>query len=140
MKLVIALVAILSYCSVSIAQTNTCKSLQTGKFKITTEETGTTYITRTKDTQIEENKALGVEIVFDIKWLDDCTYELRPKKLIKGDPWIMGDGTHVLKTTIKNITDKTYVAETSSNFSEGIYNFTVEIIESGAITPNFSLR
>ena len=58
-------------------------------------------------------------MVFDIVWIDECTYELRPKKLIKGDPSIMGDGTHVLKTRIKEISKNSYTAETSANFNAG---------------------
>lgn len=105
-----------------------CKSLHTGTFKITTEETGTTFITRNDTLQTEENTFLGYKIIFDITWIDDCTYDLRPKKLIKGDPWILGDGKNVLRTRIKNITSKSYTAETSSNFDDGVINFEVEII------------
>lgn len=110
-------------------QKPTCKSLRTGSFKIITKEGGTTFIKRTKKNQIEKNDDLGYEIIFDIKWINKCSYELRPKKLIKGDPSIMGDGTHVLKSTIKEITNNTYVAETSANFYPAIVDFVVEIIK-----------
>lgn len=110
------------------AQLPTCKSLHTGTFRISTRETGTTFIVRTEKQQTEKNDELGYEVIFDIKWIDDCTYELRPKKLIKGDPVIMGDGTNVLKTRMKNITAMGYVAETSSNFDTLIVDFKVEIV------------
>lgn len=110
------------------AQLPTCKSLHTGTFRISTRETGTTFIVRTEKQQTEKNDELGYEVIFDIKWIDDCTYELRPKKLIKGDPAIMDDGTNVLKTRMKNITAMGYVAETSSNFDTLIVDFKVEIV------------
>ena len=94
-----------------------------------TKESGTTFIKRTEKLQTEKNDDLGYEMVFDIVWIDECTYELRPKKLIKGDPSIMGDGTHVLKTRIKEISNNSYTAETSANFNPGTFNFVVEIIK-----------
>ncbi len=112
------------------AQQPTCKSLHTGSFKVFTKETGTTYINRTKKEQIERNDDLGYEVIFDIKWINDCTYELRPKKLLKGDPAIMGDGTNVLKTRMKDISTKGYVAETSSNFDTLVIDIKVEIVRS----------
>ena len=109
-------------------QTRDCKSLHTGSFKVFTKESGTTYIKRTKTQQVEKNEDLGYEIIFDITWIDDCTYELRPKELIKGDPAIMGNGKNVLKTKIKEISGGKYIAETSANFADGIFDFVVEII------------
>jgi hypothetical protein len=113
----------------AIAQKTTCKSLHTGSFKVFTKESGNTFIERTEKYQLEKNDKLGYEIIFDITWTDECTYELRPKKLIKGDPAILGDGTNVLKTKIKKISDNSYIAETSANFNDGIVDFTVEIIK-----------
>lgn len=110
------------------AQQPTCKSLHTGSFKIFTKETGTTFITRTEKEQVEKNDDLGYEVIFDIKWINDCTYELRPKNLIKGDPAIMGDGNSVLKTKIKDITPTGYVAETTSNFDTLVIDIKVEIV------------
>lgn len=110
------------------AQKPTCKSLQRGNFKVVSQDAGTTFIKRTDKEQIEKNEALGYEIIFSIKWLDECTYVLRPKKLIKGDPSIMGDGTHFVKTKIKEISNKTYVAETSASFSDQVVDFVVDIL------------
>ena len=111
-----------------LGQNATCKSLHTGSFKVYTEESGTTFIKRTKKQQIEKNEYLGYEVIFDITWVDECTYELRPKKLIKGDPEIMGDGSSFVRTKIKNVTTKSYIAETTASFSQGIVDFVVEII------------
>jgi hypothetical protein len=115
--------------STALAQKPACKSLHVGSFKVSTKESGTTLIKRTEKHQIEKNDDLGYEVIFDITWIDECIYELRPKLLIKGDPSIMGDGTFVLKTKIKEISDNGYVAETSANFSPGVFDFVVEIIK-----------
>jgi len=113
----------------SFGQKPTCKSLHTGSFKIDSKEVGTTFIKRTEKYQIEKNDNLGYEIIFDITWIDECIYELRPKKLIKGDPSILGDGKSVLKTKIKGISNNNYIAETSANFSKEVMDFVVEIIK-----------
>ena len=129
MKTLFIIIFSLASTFVSFSQTRDCKSLRTGSFKIFTKEAGTSYIQRTKDEQIEKSDDQGYEIIFDITWINDCTYELRPKKLIKGDPSIMGNGKNVLTTKIKEISGNSYLAESSSNFFEGAFVFTVEIIK-----------
>ena len=129
MRILIIFILFILTDNVSFGQNRTCKSLQAGKFKVVTKESGTTFIERSNDLQIEENDALGYKIEFDITWVDECTYELRPKRLIKGDPVIMGNGKNVLTTRIRNITNTHYVAETSANFSDVVMDFEVEIVK-----------
>ena len=125
----IVFILLTQLCALGIqAQKPTCKSLQVGSFKVTSAESGTTFIKRGQKEQLEKNDLLGYEVFFDIKWLDECTYELRPKKLIKGDPSIMGNGTDFVRTKIKNITAKGYTAETTASFNPGSVDFEVEII------------
>ena len=106
-----------------------CKSVQTGTFKVVTKESGTTYIKRTPTEHTEKNDELGYEVIFDIKWINECTYELRPKKVIKGDPSIMGDGTNFVRVKIRDITAKTYIAETTASFTPATMEFLVEILD-----------
>jgi hypothetical protein len=127
-KLLFLLSSILVVSLTTQAQKPTCKSLHNGAYKISSKETGTTFITRSKKQQVEKNEELGYEIIFDITWIDECTYELRPKKLIKGDPAIMGDGSSYVRTRIKNITEKGYTAETTASFSPDKVDFVVEIV------------
>ena len=110
-------------------QKPTCKSLHTGSFKVPTKDAGTTYIKRTAKEQYEKNDYLGYELILSVTWIDDCTYELRPKKLIKGDPAIMGDGTNVVRTKIKKISVNSYIAETTGSYGEGTVDFVVDIID-----------
>lgn len=111
------------------AAQNDCKSLRKGSFRIYTKETGTTLVSRSANLQVEKNESMGVELVFDVKWIDECTYELRPKKLIKGDPSIMGDGKVVLTNRIINITPDFYEVESTFNFSDVKQKFKVEILK-----------
>lgn len=106
-----------------------CRSLHEGKFKVSHSQSGTTIITRTKDIQIEENVDYGVKMSFDIKWIDDCTYELRPKKMISGDPAFMGPAGSYLTVHIKDIKDNTYTAVTSSSDTPEVMEFTVDVIK-----------
>ena len=123
------LVFFLVFSSAAFGQKPSCKSLHIGDFKIVSKEGGTTLIKRTEEEQWEKNESYGYEVIFSIKWIDDCTYELRPRKLIKGDPSIMGDGTNFVKTRIKDISDNTYVAETSASFFNQTIDFLVDIVK-----------
>jgi hypothetical protein len=128
MKLLGTIILVMLFAFTSAAQRPSCGQVQTGRFKMYTKETGTTYITRTTDKQTEKNDDIGFEVVFSVKWTDDCTCELRPEKLIKGDPSLMGDGTHVLKMIIKEVTADNYTAEISANFAPVVMNFKIDII------------
>ncbi len=129
MRMLIILLIAIGFNLTSFSQKAACRSLREGTFKVTTKESGTTLIRRTKKLQIEENAFLKYKLIFDITWINDCVYELRPKELIEGDPAILGDGKNVLTVRIKNINKKSYVAETSANFSKGIVDFEVEILD-----------
>lgn len=63
-----------------------CSGLEIGKFKIEDSKNGLTIIERTKKYQIEENVKLGYKLKLEIKWIDECTYELTPiKNLLNPD-------------------------------------------------------
>ncbi|RYY49090.1 MAG: hypothetical protein EOO06_08165 [Chitinophagaceae bacterium] len=109
-----------------MAQAPGCRSVQTGKFKVSTEE-GTTFVTRTKDSQTEEDPSSGTVMIFDVKWLDECTYTLRPKKLLKGDPALMNKNL-VLTVAIKEVNKQYYMAETTFNLSPMVMTFRMDIV------------
>ncbi|MEO5562058.1 MAG: hypothetical protein ABIR18_01460 [Chitinophagaceae bacterium] len=113
----------------STAQSSSCRAVRTGTFKVVSKESGTTLIKRGTKFQTEINKDLGVEIILSIKWTSSCSYELRPVKLVKGDPAMMGDGKTVITTKIKNITKHSYIAETSMTGSDVAIQFQVEILD-----------
>ena len=109
-------------------QTRTCQSLHVGTFKATSKERGITIIKRTKNSQVEENNYLGYKLAFDITWTSDCTYELRLRQVIKGDPAIY-EGKYVLKIRIKQIKKNSYTTENSSTFSDEITYHEILIVQ-----------
>jgi hypothetical protein len=74
----------LSFCFVGFSQVD-CESYRTGKFVVKSEEYGDSYITRTKDYQIEEAispiNGKKIKIKDKIVWVNDCSYQLFPYKL-----------------------------------------------------------
>ncbi|GAA5039326.1 hypothetical protein GCM10011506_38400 [Marivirga lumbricoides] len=62
-----------------------CKKFHTGKFKVEGDEN--TIIIRNRNYQIEENN--NVKIKDKINWLDECTYQLITKKVVKDNEGIM---------------------------------------------------
>ena len=60
-----------------------CDDVKTGEFRIENEY-GITIIKRTLDKQLEIGKRDSSEIIMDVVWLNDCTFQLRNAKLLKG--------------------------------------------------------
>ena len=110
------------------AQKLDCKLIHEGTFRLVDSLAGTTIIKRTKDFQIEENSNMGVKMIFDIKWIDDCTYELRPKEVVKGDPALMGKKGDFMTTHVKEIKANSYICVTTANFADLIMEREVEIL------------
>ena len=93
------------------AQEKSCAAVKTGSYVIKSVESGTTLIKRDGKFQTEINEQLGYEIIFKVDWINECTYELRIHKIIKGDPAAFGDGKNVVTTTITGITGRGYNAK-----------------------------
>jgi hypothetical protein len=117
---------------VSHADMPTCRSLHTGNFKVT-EGGSITTVRRIKNLQIEENADLKFKAVFEVTWLNECTYELRPKELLQGDPALFGEKWYVMTIHIKNIKNNSYTAEVSTNFFEDTVSIEMEIEESSSL-------
>ncbi|MBS1732650.1 MAG: hypothetical protein JST02_05080 [Bacteroidetes bacterium] len=113
----------------SEGQKITCQSLHIGTFKSISKEFGTTLITRTKNDQTEENKKLGYKLIYDLFWISDCTYELRLKKVIKGDPALMQESKFVLTIKIKQIKKNSYITENRSTYSDKISTHEIMILK-----------
>ena len=111
------------------AQNRTCHSLHVGTFKAISKERGTTIIKRTKNSQIEENAYLGYKLLYNVTWINDCTYELRLKQVIKGDPSWMNDAKYVLTIRIKQIKKSCYTTENSNTFSNDISIHEIIIVQ-----------
>jgi hypothetical protein len=104
----------------------TCASLHEGKFKLSEKELGITTITRNEKYQTEANPSFN--IIFSITWVDECTYELRPVKVIKGDVSIL-EKDIVVTVEIIDIKKHGYKAICTTNFSKEKSTCIVEILK-----------
>lgn len=111
------------------AQKQACKDLHEGTFRLVDKLAGTTVMQRTKDIQVEENVEMGVKMIFSINWINDCTYELRAKEIIKGDPVLMGNKGDVITVNIKEIRANSYLAVTTANFTNFVLEKEIEILK-----------
>ncbi|PCH66517.1 MAG: hypothetical protein COC01_07815 [Bacteroidetes bacterium] len=109
-------VLLISSCSINIS--TKCSDLKTGKFKLVSEESGTTIITRTAKEQVEINKDFNVKVRYKVKWLNACTYQLFDAKIYEGDDYFEGKKTDTLTVKITEISNDFYKISTTSNFSD----------------------
>jgi hypothetical protein len=72
---------------------------------------------------------MGVHVVYEITWIDDCTYRIRPTKVIKGDPAIMGRPGDFVTVKILEVREKSYIARATSNFADFELDLEVEIVD-----------
>ena len=113
----------------SSGQKRTCQSLHTGTFKSISKEFGTTMINLTKTLQVEENDDRGYKLAYDITWTSQCTYELRLKQVIKGNPSLLEEKRYVIKVQITEIKESSYIAESSSTAADNISRYEIIIVK-----------
>jgi hypothetical protein len=104
----------------AIAQSFDCAIARIGKFELNSPTSGKTVIIRTLTSQLEINDSLNLEASYDLIWIDSCTYELKNKKLIKGDVRYEGLPTDTLKVEILKIVGTKIFVRSSSNYSDRI--------------------
>ena len=127
MKFIIFIITIVSISFEASGQIRDCNTLHVGKFKLKS-ETGSTFITRSAKKQVEENADIGVVAIYNVKWINECTYELRLEKIIQGDSTIVGKKTDVITVHIKKITSSSYTVVTTSNFTNKELEREIEIL------------
>jgi hypothetical protein len=102
----------------SYGQQPDCKKFRNGIFKMADKEMPTLIIQRKGNKQIEikEGKKDGPE--YTVKWLDDCTYTLKPtKKTLKlYYPSLPNSAT--LTVRIIEVKANSYIQKSTSNFSD----------------------
>lgn len=100
------------------AQVSKCDSAHNGIFELDSgEEYGVTTIERNDKTQTETNEHMGFKALYDIVWVDDCNYELRNKKIIKGTSSYGMQPTDIMKAEVLKIEGSKIFLRLSSNFS-----------------------
>jgi len=105
------------YCELLHAQTPNCSTAKIGRYELDSPKSGKTIIIRTKLTQTEINDALNYEATYQVIWLDSCKYQLKNKRLIKGDPILAGQPSDIYIVEILKIEGSKIQIKTSSNFS-----------------------
>jgi hypothetical protein len=100
------------------AQTSKCEAAHVGIFELDSgEEYGVTRIERNHKTQTETNEKMGFKALYDVVWIDDCHYELKNKKIIKGVSTFGTEPDDTLKVEILNIQGAKIFLRLSSNFT-----------------------
>ena len=77
----IILLALVTFISCS---SNDCKKLKTGKFEFHSKYVGKILFERDKNFQTETVVDSGTVARYKIKWLDDCSFIMFERKLLKG--------------------------------------------------------
>lgn len=100
------------------AQASKCDTGHVGIFELDSgEEYGITRIERDNNTQTETNDHMGFKAQYDVVWINDCNYELKNKKIIKGVSTYGTQPTDVLKVEILKIEGSKIFMRLSSNFT-----------------------
>lgn len=92
-----------------------CARLKEGKFQSDDilNGGGIWDITRKNGIQKEVNEAMGVAVEYLIEWIDDCTFRLLPMNVIRNDARLELGGDAKFIVEIVEVTDSTYVQETT---------------------------
>ncbi len=128
-RLLICGALLLFACQGKAQKADNCKQVQIGNFELTAEISGTTYISRTAKHQVERNPQHGYEAKFEVVWVDEGTYELRNKELIKGPEQLKGPEGGVLRVEILEVKENTILVSTTSNFSDLKVEVEMEIVK-----------
>lgn len=94
--------------------------MQVGKFELVSKTSGTTIIERTKNTQTETNKTMNLKTSYDLVWINECSYELRNRKVLEGTSKFVMQPTDVITVEIIKIEGTKLLVKITSNFSDKI--------------------
>lgn len=106
-----------------------CGKFREGKFRIADANAGgITIIERKGNYQTESNEGLKIIIRLTVKWLDNCSYELKFDKILRNDNKI--DIPRItMQVKITETSDDGYVQETTSDAYDGVYRSEVKKIK-----------
>ena len=129
MKIFISVILLSVFSTGLQAQERGCKSIRDGKFRVLSNEIGVTNISRSGNIQREDMPDIGVTMLFDVNWIDECTYTLKPKKILKGNPALLMKNL-VITVKVKELNKNSYIAETTMNITDLVQEFKMEILSS----------
>ena len=123
------LILLLSFTSYAFSQTEEtcdCQKFKNGTFIIEDGASEDYTIIRKGRKQIEIGESSGFKGVFKVKWIDDCTYTLRLKKIIKNPANEVYSKSMVVTVRIISCSGNTYVHESSVN---GVLRYTSTMVK-----------
>ncbi|MEZ4936889.1 MAG: hypothetical protein R2799_04780 [Crocinitomicaceae bacterium] len=101
------------------SQSGDCTIFRNGKFKIESEVSGTSYIERKGNKQIETDVRSQMKIELKVKWIDECTYILSFGRVLKNPENTTFPEDFVIKVAIVEVHNNYYVQESTSEFFDG---------------------
>ena len=112
------------------ATPSACRAIRSGHFRVPADDKvpSDSYVERQDDYQVETAEGGKIKLLYSVKWTDDCTYELRFVKTLKGNHKYELPPDAVLKVRILEVTDKAYQASVTSSFSPMQMDLTMEIL------------
>jgi len=100
-----------------------CAKFKDGKFKMVDSETGAYAIERKGDRQIEYSEINKLEMELDVKWIDECSYTLKVRKILSNPNNISIKRGMTVTVNITEVKENSYVQKVISNmFSDVIEN------------------
>lgn len=93
--------------------------MQVGKFELVS-KTGTTIIERTENSQTETNETMKLKTSYDLVWINECSYELRNRKVVEGTSNFVMKPTDVISVEIIKIEGTKLTVKIASNFSHKV--------------------
>ena len=102
-----------------IAQKGECKKLKNGKFKIVDQDLGVDFfIERKGPKQVEYSDAIKARMIFEVKWISDCTYTLVLDKIINNEANIEYPDGLIITVEVLEVKKDSYLQRTSSNMHD----------------------
>ncbi|MCB2406971.1 hypothetical protein [Hymenobacter lucidus] len=137
--LTVALLAFGGAAQAQQASPAACRTVRTGHFRVPSDDkvSQDSFVERGPDSQIETAEAGKLKLLYSVKWLDDCTYELRFVKTLKGSREYELPPDAVLTVHILEVTDKAYTSSVTSSFSDMKLDLKMDILPGKPIaTPS----
>lgn len=107
-----------------------CRTVRTGHFRVPADDkvSEESFVERGPDSQIETAEGGKLRLLYAVRWVDDCTYELRFVKTLQGRRDYELPPEAVLTVHILEVTDKAYTSVVTSSFSDMELDLTMEIL------------
>lgn len=95
-----------------------CKKFKEGNYKIYDEKFGTTSISRTGNEQIETSDGSSLELLFNVTWVDECTYTLEIKEVLANpkDEFVMRE--LIVTVEIIEVKENSYIQKSTANITD----------------------